>query len=75
MGNECAMCIEKHVLLRKMFTNKLNMGFSLYELKWQRQSMEWKHTNSPVKIIVPVTTVSKEGHADSILRHERTHNY
>ena len=26
---ECGMCIEKHVLVRKMFTNQLNMSLPL----------------------------------------------
>ena len=36
----------------------------------QRQSMEWKHTDSD-KEKVPGTMVSKEGPAESLLRHER----
>ena len=33
--------------------------------------MEWKYTNIPVK----KKSFSKEGHADSVLGHERTHHY
>ena len=38
--------------------------------KWP--SMEWKHTESPVKKNVPGIVVSKEVLVDSVLRHKRT---
>ena len=46
-----------------------------YEPESKGQSMEWKHANSPVKKYVLGAVVSKEGHADSLLENESTHNY
>ena len=42
---DSVMCAEKHVSVKTIFTNGLNMG--LPELK--RQSTKWKQINSPVK--------------------------
>ena len=41
----------------------------------KREFMEWKHSDSPVKKKVLGAVVSKEGHADSLLEHERTHHF
>ena len=35
--------------------------------------MEWKHADSLVKKNVPGAVFSKEGHADTVLWHERIH--
>ena len=44
----CEMYTENHVLIKKMFTNGLNIGlpFRAWVKKW---FMEWKHTDFPVK--------------------------
>ena len=66
---ECAMWMDKHVLIRKIFTNGLNMG--LPELK--SQSFELKLQLSGKNKVLR-TVVSKEGYTDSLLVHERTHD-
>ena len=58
------MCVEKHILVKEMFTN------GQPELK--RQFMDWKYTDSPVKEKVSGTAICKEGHADSLLVYEMT---
>ena len=37
--------------------------------------MEWRHIHSPVKKKFPGSPVIKEGPADNVLGHKRTHNY
>ena len=68
---EYVMCMEKHVLAKKMFSNWLNIFFSL-----QAQVEKIVHG---VKIYwlssKENTALSKEGHADSLLGHERTYHY
>ena len=42
---ECVMCMEKHVFVKKIFTNELNMNFATMCLNWKdSQWKEWKHT-------------------------------
>ena len=43
------MCSEKHILVKKMFTNELNIVFFYDVPELKRQSIEWKHIDSPVK--------------------------
>ena len=65
------MCTEKHVLEREKKT--LQMGsrwIYLYNLEKIRQSIKRKHWLSG-KEKDPGAAVNKEGHADSLLRHER----
>ena len=54
------MVMEKDVLLKKMFTNGLNMGFAIPSLK---KTVKEKFLDS---------VVNKESHADSLLRHLST---
>ena len=65
---------KKHVLVKKMFTNELNI------LLPQRAGV--KKTIHGVKTLwftskekVPNTMVSKECHTERLLLHERTHPY
>ena len=55
---------EKRVLIFKKFTNELNISLP------HRAVVE-----NTVHEKVAGKTVSKEGHADSVLKHERTHHY
>ena len=71
---EDVMCIKKHVLIKRMFTNWLNMGLPRWA--WVEKTVHRVETHwlsSKEKVLD--TAVSKEGHADSILWHERTHHY
>ena len=45
---ECVICIEKLVLVKRIFINWLTMGLH-HKPELKRQSMEWKHTDFPVK--------------------------
>ena len=58
--------MKKHVLVKNMFTN----GFVITSLK--RKFKEWKHTNKEKVLGV---AVSKEGHANNLLRHDKIHHY
>ena len=45
--NVCLMCMEKHVLVKKMFTNELNMGWNMFIdglncLKKSKQHSKWR---------------------------------
>ena len=61
------MCTKKHVLVKKMFRNKLTcVCYNKPELK--RQFMKQKNTDASVKKKVLGAAVCKEGHADSLLR-------
>ena len=57
-----------------MFTNKLNMGLPLWS--WMEKTVHGvkKHWLSNKEKVLGAT-VSKEGHADSLLGHERIHHY
>ena len=54
---------EKHVLLKNV-----NICFK-HGFGWGNKSIEWKHTVSRKE--VPGVAVSKEGHADRIMRYEK----
>ena len=54
---EYVMCMEKHVLDKLMFTNRLKMCLK-YESERKRQPMEWKRTDSPVKWNIPGEALS-----------------
>ena len=65
--DEHVMSKEKHVLIKKIFTNKLNMGLILWA---------WVETNLlSSKEKVPDTAASKEEYVDCFLWHERTHHF
>ena len=71
---ECVMYMEKHVLVEEMFTNEINMGFSLRA--WIKKTVNWVQRYwFPGKDKVPGATVSREGYVDSVLGYERTHHY
>ena len=46
-------------------------GFATTSPSPKRLSKKWKHTDSGKEKVLS-TAISKEGHADSLLRHERT---
>ena len=58
---------------QKLFRNGLNMGLPLRV--WVKKKVNWveRHWVSG-KEKVPDTDVSKEGHADSLIDHEKTHH-
>ena len=59
---------------QKMFTNRLNIGLLLWD--WMEKTVHRVETHwlsSKEKVLGAV--VSKEGHADSVLGHEKTHHY
>ena len=39
--------------------------------EWKRQSIEWKRADSLEKEKVPDTAICEEGHAESLLGHEK----
>ena len=49
------MCMEKQLLVKKMFTNKLNIFFPLQA--WVQ--VERKHTDSPIKKVFRVEQLVK----------------
>ena len=69
------MCIEKHVLVKKMFTNELNMG--LPPQAWVEKTVyvvvETHWFSCKEKVLG--SAESKEGHTDSLLEDEKTHCY
>ena len=50
------------------------MGLIL-QARVEKQLLEWKYTDSPVKEKLSGTVVCKEDNADSVLGHEKTHYY
>ena len=71
---ECVIYTVKSVLVKIMFLDLLNMGFAL------RASVEKITCGVETHWIsgkenVPGAVVSKEGNADGLLGHERTHHY
>ena len=66
--------MEKHVLVNRIFTNGLNIGLPL--LTWTKKIAHEVNTHwlSSKKKVLGLA-VSKEGHADNLLGHERTHHY
>ena len=62
---ECAMCTEKCVLVKNIFTNYLNTGLTLRARVEKTAHLE--ETRWPTdKDNVPREAVSKEGHADRL---------
>ena len=64
---------EKHVLVKKGFTNGQKTGLALrvwIEKTGHLVEIHWLSN----KENVPRAAVSKEGHADSVQGHERTHD-
>ena len=57
---EWVMYMEKHVLVKKMFTNELNMGLPL-----------WTWVKKTVHAVETHCLSGKEGDADSLLGHEK----
>ena len=76
--DEYVLCAEKHIWVKKkclqMFMNGLNMALLLQAcVKNIVYGMETHLLSGKEKI--PGVAVCKEGYADSLLGHERTHNY
>ena len=63
------MYTEKPVLVRKIFTNGLNVALPL---KPDSKRQPWCKKS---KVKSSMCTVIKEGDADSLLGHERTHHH
>ena len=73
-SEECVMCIEKHVSIKKIFTNELNMNLPLQA--WITKTVYGVETQwLSCKQKVLGTAVSKESDTDNLLKHERTHHY
>ena len=71
---ELVKYMEKQVLIKKMFTNSLNMGLKPWA--WVENEVHGVETHwLSCKENILGAVVSKEGYADSVLRHERTHHY
>ena len=66
----CVMCMEKHVLILKILYKQAEPGFAAMSLRWEDNLSRGKMLSCKEK--VPGTPVSKEGHANSLLEHERT---
>ena len=62
------------MFLSKMFTNGINMFFFYYKPEAKSQPIKWKHWFSDKEKVLGAA-VSKEGHADNILEHERIYHY
>ena len=70
---EGMICTEKYILLK----NVKQMGDAWahnYEIESKRQSIEWKHGFFGKETFLNFG-VCKEGHADNLLRYERTYRY
>ena len=66
--------MEKHVLAKRMLTNGVKMGLPLQT--WIEKTVYTVETHwLSSKEKVPGIAVHKEGHADSVLGHERIHIY
>ena len=64
------MCMENYVLVKKRFITELNMALLLWA-SLHRVETHWLSGKEKV----PGAAVRKEGHADSLLEHERNHHY
>ena len=67
------MSIERHVLVKKIIPDKLNMSLPLWA--WVKKTIcgvETHRLSHKEKVLGAV--VSKEGHAESLLGHEWTHD-
>ena len=70
---QSVMCLEKYFLVKKIFINGLNTGFPLQV--WIGKTVHGMEIHRfPGKEKVLGAEAIKEGHADSLLEHERTHN-
>ena len=68
------MHTEKDIVIKIVFANELKMG--LPQQAWvEKTAHEVEIHQLSCKEKVPGARVSKEGHADSLLRHEMTHHY
>ena len=67
---EYVMCMGKHILIQKLFTNELNMGLPLQKTT-HREETYWLSGREKV----PREVVSKESHTDRLLGHEGIHHY
>ena len=68
------MCTERHILLKKIFPDELNMGLPLRACVEKKVYVVETHRLTSKKK-VQSTVVSKEGHADSLLEHEKSNYY
>ena len=63
---DCVMYKEKHVLLKEMFANRLNMSFIL--LSWVKKTLHGMQIyRLSIKDSVLGTAVCKDGNVDSFL--------
>ena len=71
---ECVMCMEKHVLVKKIFTNRLNIG--LARQAWVKKKIHRRETwwLSDQETILDAADI-EEGHADCLLGHDMTRHY
>ena len=69
------MYMKKHVLVKKLFTNGLNMSL-VPHWAWVKKTVHGVETHWLFGIEkIPGAAVSKEGYADSVLEHERMNHY
>ena len=54
------MCLERHVLIQKMFTNGVNIDLPIQASI--EKTIQWKHTDILVRENFSSAVVSKEGH-------------
>ena len=59
---ECMLCMKKYVLVRRVFTNGLNMDLSLQS--WVEKTVKQVETYRFCKEKVPDTVVSKKAHTN-----------
>ena len=71
---ECEMFTKKHVLIRKMFTNQLDMCLPLWVRVKKTVHGVIIHWLSGIRIVLSIE-VSKEGHTDCVLGYKKTHHY
>ena len=67
------MCVEKRVLVKRMFTNRLKLICHCDPS--QKDSLWIRNSKSLVTKKYLGAAVNKEGYSDSVLEHERTHQY
>ena len=68
------MCMEKHVLVKKMFKNMLSMDLSQHTCIKKTVDGDETHKLSYEGTVLSAV-VSKEGHAESLLEQKRTLYY
>ena len=70
------MCTVKHVLIKKNIYIQIGLTWVCHFSEWVESAVHGvKAIWLSGKDTGPHETVSKEGHADCLLRHERTHDY